>query len=224
MIVLAILLFAASLSCVSADDTADVDAVLEASQDDAPALEIQEDAVAEKDTANDSKANSSSKAFLIIDNDADKENVYISDLVIWSIGVLNAGPDTAENVNVYDQLPDGMEYVSHIATKGDFDPVTGIWNIGSLSIHDGIEYLDIVTKALTAGEKVNKANVTSDTYNLNENNSYEEEEIDVLSYSSAGKDSLSHYSANALYSTGNPIVLILISIIGIIFSFAVKDK
>ncbi|AMD18147.1 hypothetical protein TL18_09040 [Methanobrevibacter sp. YE315] len=161
--------------------------------------------------ANENTSDNSTGAFLILDNDADKENIYIGDYVTWILSVLNLGPDTAKNVKVTDQLPDGLEYTKHTTTKGVFNPETGIWDIGDLSINDGEVFLDIVTKALTAGEKVNKATLTSDTPNLNENGSYEEEEIDVLE---DDDDDDNDFTAKALtaHVTGNPIVLILLAL------------
>lgn len=143
-------------------------------------------------------------AYLVIDNDADKENIYVGDYVTWIIEAQNFGPQTAKNTRIHDNLPDGLKYISHTATKGTFDPNTGIWNIGDLSIEDGIVTLFIVTKAITTGEKVNEAYIVSDTVNLN-NESFEEEEIDVFE---EDDDFEKHVSAG-MYETGNPIFLIL---------------
>ena len=112
-------------------------------------------------------------------------------------------------------LPEGLEYVKYTATKGVFDSTTGIWDIGDLGIHDGIVKLFITAKALTVGEKVNKAFIFSDTPNLNDED-YEFEEIDVFDNSDDDSDSHDfdrHVSAKTgLYETGNPIFLFLMAI------------
>ena len=163
----------------------------------------------------ESKSDSQSQSYLILDNDADIENIYIGDYVTWIVSVINKGPDTAKNVKVYDQLPDGLKYVKHATTKGTFDPETGIWSIGNLTISDGEVFLNITTQALSVGEKINKAKVTSDTYNLNENESYEEEEIDVFEHE------VKAYAENSIvssYATGNPMALIVLSLFTILIT------
>ena len=95
---------------------------------------------------NEINSDSQPKSYLILDNDADIENIYIGDYVTWIVSVINNGPDTAKNVKVYDQLPDGLKYIKHTTTKGIFNPETGIWSIGDLSIIDGEVFLNITTK------------------------------------------------------------------------------
>ena len=228
-----------SLSCVNANDSNSTDVVLEVtddisqesnlelSDDNEDVLEITSDVNVLETTAdeeilssNESNGKTDSSAYLVLDNDANIENVYVGDYVVWIVSVINKGPDIAKNVKVYDQLPDGMEYIKHTATKGTFNPKTGIWNIGNLSAEDGEVFLNITVKALSVGEKINKANLTTDSINLN-NESYEEEEIDVLEPEDDDDDS--DNVAKSLYSTGNPLALVLISLF-IIFVTSIKSK
>ena len=228
-----------SLSCVNANDSNSTDVVLEVnddvsqesnlelSDDNEDVLEITSDVNVLETTAdeeilssNESNGKTDSSAYLVLDNDANIENVYVGDYVVWIVSVINNGPDVAKNVKVYDQLPDGMEYIKHTATKGTFNPKTGIWNIGNLSAEDGEVFLNITVKALSVGEKINKANLTTDSINLN-NESYEEEEIDVLEPEDDDNDS--DMVAKSLYSTGNPLALVLISLF-IIFVTSIKSK
>lgn len=160
--------------------------------------------------------------FLVLDNDADKENIKIGEQVTWEISVINTGNNTAKNVKVFDQLPEGLAYVSHTTTKGTFDPSTGIWDIGDLAVSDGEVYLYIVTKALTPGEKINKANLTTDSVNLNENESYEEEEIDVEDDDDDSDDDSSY--SNIIPKAGNPLALILLSMLCIFTTYFAKSK
>ncbi len=238
-IALMIMVSLLSLSCVNADDSNGTDMALELtdnvsqesnlelSDDNEDVLEITADenvleTAADEDilSSNESNGKTDSSAYLILDNDANIENVYVGDYVVWIVSVINKGPDIAKNVKVYDQLPDGMEYIKHTATKGTFNPKTGIWNIGNLSAEDGEVFLNITVKALSVGEKINKANLTTDSINLN-NESYEEEEIDVLEPEDDDNDS--DMVAKSLYSTGNPLALVLISLF-IIFVTSIKSK
>ena len=170
-------------------------------------------------SAGQNVAQSEPKSFLVLDNDADIENIYIGDHVTWIVSVINEGPDTAENVRVYDELPDGLIYVSHTTTKGTFDPETGIWSIRNLSVDDGEVFLYITTKAISVGEKINKATLTSDTCNLNENESFEEEEIDVFDHAVKAH---TVKSIASLKETGNPIALILLSLFAIFITYKSK--
>ena len=166
-----------------------------------------------------SKENTDSSSYLIIDNDADVENVYIGDYVTWVVSVINKGPGIAKNVKVFDQLPEGMKFINYTATKGTFDSKTGIWDIGDLEV-DQIETLSILTKALTPGEKINKANLTSDTNISNPDECYEEEEIDVLEKMDYSKKII--YS-NQLPCVGNPVLMLVLSLMSLLIINIKRD-
>lgn len=218
---LMVLIFLSCLSCVYAEDLNNTDDKLSL---DSTELENLETSHIENENvtilSSEPESNEHSQAYLVLDNDADKENICIGDYVTWTVSVINKGPDTAENVKVYDQLPDGLKYIKHTTTKGTFNPKTGIWDIGNLTISDGEVFLNIITQAVSVGEKINKATLTSDTYNLNSNESYEEEEIDVFEREI---QTVTKKSIDSKYSAGNPIALILISFFTI-FITSVKSK
>ncbi len=169
-----------------------------------------------------SSQNELSGAFLMIDNDAGTENVYVGELVTWTLTADNLGSDIAKNTKVYNQLPEGLQYLYHSSTKGVFDPQTGIWDIGDLKSEDGPVYLHITCKAITSGEKVNKAWITSDTKNLNIKD-YEEEEMDVLDYENEyeNHDNIKN-EVPILKSAGNPVFLILMCLFLIFTNVVVR--
>lgn len=216
-LILVTLLF--SLSAVNADDSIENQTVeiSEIVVDDTQDLNS-------NDLSNVSDSNNATvetSAYLVLDNDADKENIYLGDLVTWIITVQNFGPDISKNTQVRDELPDGLEYVSHTLTVGSFNPKTGIWDIGDLDVKDGEVALYITCKAISVGEKINKAWLTSDTPNLN-NETFEEEEIDVLDYDNYDNDNDVKKKVTGLKAAGNPIFLILMSLIIIFSGFVVK--
>ncbi len=216
-LILVTLLF--SLSAVNADDSIENQTVeiSEIVVDDTQDLNS-------NDLSNVSDSNNATvetSAYLVLDNDADKENIYLGDLVTWIITVQNFGPDISKNTQVRDELPDGLEYVSHTLTVGSFNPETGIWDIGDLDVKDGEVALYITCKAISVGEKINKAWLTSDTPNLN-NETFEEEEIDVLDYDNYDNDNDVKKKVTGLKAAGNPIFLILMSLIIIFSGFVVK--
>lgn len=220
-LILVTLLF--SLSAVSADESIENQTVeiSEIGVDDTQDLNSN-DLSNVTDSNNDTLETS---AYLVLDNDADKENIYLGDLVTWIIAVQNFGPDISKNTQVHDELPDGLEYVSHTLTRGSFNPETGIWDIGDLDVKDGEVTLYITCKAVSVGEKINKAWLTSDTHNLN-NKTFEEEEIDVLDHDDDNDDDDKDVEKKitGLKNVGNPIFLILMSLIMVFSGFAVKRK
>lgn len=233
-IILIFLISLSCLSCVNADNLKESDLGLneeyeqnlEVDADSNDTLSQNEEDLLNSESnddtsTNESASNEDAQAYLILDNDADKENIYIGDYVTWIVSVINNGPDTAKNVRVLDELPDGLEYIKHIVTKGIFSPETGIWNIGDLAVKDGEVFLNITTKALTAGEKINKANLTSDTYNLNANESYEEEEIDVFEHEAKA---FITQTIDSNKNTGNPIALIVLSLFAILITSIKSNK
>ncbi len=163
-------------------------------------------------SAESNATQNSSGAYLVLDNDADKENVHVGDYVTWILKAKNLGPDVAKNVKIYDKLPDGLKYIKYETTKGTFDPATGIWNIGDLTVDEGIVTLYIITQALTVGEKINEAYITSDTLNLN-NETYEEEEIDVLPDDDSQISGFVKHASAKMHETGNPLFLVMVSIL-----------
>lgn len=212
--VLIVLIFAIiiSIGSVSAADT-------NATKIDQIGLSSNEEIISTDSSVNESSdfvsssnsTNVKSEAYLVLDNDADKENIYVGDLITWIVSVQNYGPDVSKNTQVHDELPEGLQYLYHSATKGVFNPSTGIWSIGDLTVEDGEVFLNITCKALTSGKKINKANLTSDTSNLN-NESYEEEEIDVFDY----EDNNNHLKQSypTIKKAGNPLFLILVALLG----------
>lgn len=157
-------------------------------------------------------SNITKSAYLVLDNDADNENIHVGDYVTWTVSVQNLGPDIAQNTKVYDELPEGLQYCYHKLTKGVFNPQTGIWDIGDLKVEDGEVVLNITCIAVTAGEKINKVWLTSDTLNLNDE-TFEEEEIDVLEFDYDTDKNVKKEIIDR-NSTGNPIFLILMTLFG----------
>ena len=97
-------------------------------------------------------------ADLILIKDVNKDKVKVGDKVVFSIVVINLGPDTAVNTRAYDVLPDGMKLISFKVSRGTYDPVTGIWTIGDLANQSTV-ILTIVAEALKEGVVVNEVYV-----------------------------------------------------------------
>ncbi|WP_405314841.1 DUF11 domain-containing protein [Methanobrevibacter sp.] len=230
IVILFILIGLSSLACVSAldldsatdnltnHDAHNIEAAVEPGNGEMLGKENDTVVMAsESQASNLSSKDSTSSAYLVIDNDADKENIVIGDYVTWTISVLNRGPGNAKNVKVFDKLPDGLKYVTHKTTQGTFNPKTGIWNIGDI-LNGNEVFLYITTLAVSAGEKINKANLTSESVNLN-NETYESEEIDV--FDNPGREHAKHH-ADSMRPAGNPIGLILLSLLACFITYFKK--
>ena len=72
---------------------------------------------------------------LVTTKTVDKSNPNQGDIVQFTITVVNNGPSTATGVNLTDNLPAGLAYVSHVATGGTNNTYSGgLWNIGNINI------------------------------------------------------------------------------------------
>ncbi|UPZ17966.1 PKD domain-containing protein [Flavobacterium humidisoli] len=72
---------------------------------------------------------------LVTTKTVDKSNPNKGDIVQYTITVVNNGPSTATGVNLTDNLPAGLVYVSHVAAGGTINMYAGgVWNIGNINI------------------------------------------------------------------------------------------
>jgi uncharacterized repeat protein (TIGR01451 family) len=89
----------------------------------------------------------------------------------YQLTVDNAGPSTATNVVVVDELPDDVDFVSAVASAGTFTAVAGTvtWNLGNVAPADPARTLDITVFVHpdATSPLVNNANVTSTTSDPN---------------------------------------------------------
>ncbi|MDI9618441.1 hypothetical protein, partial [Methanothermobacter sp.] len=113
-----------------------------------------------------------------IDKNASNESPNYDDTIVYYIKVKNKGPDPAANVNVSDKLPAGLIYVTHLASRGIYDPVVGSWIIGNLNPLETVT-LNITVRVNVTGTIVNDANVTSSTTDINTSNNNDSTTIRV---------------------------------------------
>jgi len=69
--------------------------------------------------------------------------------LVFTITVLNSGPDGATNVKVTDQLPTGFTYLSRSPSQGTYNNVSGLWTIGSMA--NGASVTLAITVKLNTG-------------------------------------------------------------------------
>ncbi|MGQ0721136.1 MAG: FlgD immunoglobulin-like domain containing protein [Candidatus Eiseniibacteriota bacterium] len=54
--------------------------------------------------------------------------------IVYTVTVANAGPDAASGVVVGDSLPEGVTFLSALATHGAYASGTGLWTVGALGV------------------------------------------------------------------------------------------
>ena len=141
--------------------------------------------------------------------------VYATDgnKVTWGLYVVNNGPDKAVNARVIDVLPKTLQYISSVVSKGYYDVNTGIWFIGDME--NGEEAVMILeTIALTTGLITNEANVTSDTFDSDMSNNYDNETVVINEVPETPKQPKVEL-VNATPATGNPLIMILLALIAL---------
>jgi uncharacterized repeat protein (TIGR01451 family) len=114
-----------------------------------------------KSTANATVEMIPLEADITLSKKVDKDKPQVGEIVEYTVGVKNAGPDVAYDVVVTDKLPDGLEYVSDNST-GTYQKSNGTWTIGDLKKGETKE-LKIKAKVLVSKTIINIANVTTST-------------------------------------------------------------
>jgi uncharacterized repeat protein (TIGR01451 family) len=78
----------------------------------------------------------------------------------YTIGVHNAGPDTATGVVLTEQMPAGSTVLTSSVTQGAYDPATGIWTVGTVPVN-GSAFLTVNVQLTGPGPHTNIAQITS---------------------------------------------------------------
>lgn len=89
----------------------------------------------------------------------DNPTPFAGGQVVFTIKVTNSGPNAATNVVANDLLDPDFNYISHIASQGTYDNISGIWNAGTLT-NGGVATLTITATVVFAGTHSNSVNVS----------------------------------------------------------------
>ncbi|WP_407379544.1 hypothetical protein, partial [Methanobrevibacter sp.] len=131
----------------------------------------------------DSSNNDANKSFAVnpsadleISKMVNNTSPNYNDLVKWTITVRNNGPDKANEIDILDMLPDGLEFVSYNASKGFYSD--GQWKFCCLEVGE-VQNLEITTRVKAVGEIKNIATATAKEYDFNPNNNMGESSVNV---------------------------------------------
>lgn len=105
-------------------------------------------------------------------------NPNYNDLIKWTIIVSNNGPNMATGVIVNDLLPKSVEYISSYLSKGFYNLVNGIWDVGNLNAGEKLQ-LNIVFKIVKTGDITNVVNVKGNEKDSNLTNNHFEKSVYV---------------------------------------------
>lgn len=105
-------------------------------------------------------------------------NPNYNDLIKWTIIVSNNGSNMATGVIVNDLLPKSVEYISSYLSKGFYNPVNGIWDVGNLNAGEKLQ-LNIVSKIVKTGDITNVVNVKGNEKDSNLTNNHFEKSVYV---------------------------------------------
>ena len=165
---------------------------------------------------------------------ADKSEIYVGDNIVYTVTVINNGPSDAINTIANILIPNALSIFSYNATKGTFDITSGNWSIGNLTNGEKV-VLTFVAKALNEGNSTVYVNVTSETFEVIMENNYDNVTVKVLKKAAPiGPDKQVHPDGSSsdnecgksvnLPNTGNPLVILLLCILSVIFVGSRKRK
>ena len=165
---------------------------------------------------------------------ADKSEIYVGDNIVYTVTVINNGPSDAINTIANILIPNALSILSYNATKGTFDITSGNWSIGNLTNGETV-VLTFVAKALNEGNSTVYVNVTSETFEVIMENNYDNVTVKVLKKAAPiGPDKQVHPDGSSsdnecgksvnLPNTGNPLVMLLLCILSVIFVGSRKRK
>ena len=165
---------------------------------------------------------------------ADKSEIYVGDNIVYTVTVINNGPSDAINTIANILIPNALSILSYNATKGTFDITSGNWSIGNLTNGEKV-VLTFVAKALNEGNSTVYVNVTSETFEVIMENNYDNVTVKVLKKAAPigpdkpvhpdGSSSDNEYGKSVnLLNTGNPLVILLLCILSVIFVGSRKRK
>jgi len=118
------------------------------------------------------------QADLAITKTVDDATPNVGDDVTFTITVTNNGPDEATGVQITDELPAGLTYVSD-NSGGDYDNTSGVWTVGTIA-NAGTATLEITATVTEAAlpSADNIATITdSDQYDPDETNNTDNQEV-----------------------------------------------
>ena len=156
--------------------------------------------------------------------DSNKQVLKVGDEFIWTITVINYGPNVAINTVVTYYVTGDVKFIKYAASKGTVDPSRGIWKIGDLDMGEQVT-LKLVYKALGTGIARIYANTSCDLPEISMANNNDTSVVKIIPNETNPKnktdivknESTSSSNPLTVYQTGNPIALVILALLSVVF-------
>jgi len=106
---------------------------------------------------------------LSILKEVDNSTPIEGDEIEFTVSVTNPGEFIATGIQVTDQLPSGITYISHTVSQGTYNISNGVWNIGTLAEGDTTTVTLTVTATVNSGTLGSTITNSASITGLNEN-------------------------------------------------------
>lgn len=144
------------------------------------AIKIKHDATANINVTYDDGEEEEEYSDIFVTKTVDQFIADVGDEIVYTITVSNNGPDDASGVVVNDLLPLEMEYVSHIASQGTYDKISGVWDIDHLANESYVTLqIKVKPKAGAAGETLTNTASLTDLDQINSITDNDTDSVDV---------------------------------------------
>jgi uncharacterized repeat protein (TIGR01451 family) len=100
------------------------------------------------------------QANLMIMKSVSNPTPNVGDMITFTVTLTNSGSSNATNVQVTDQLPSGLTFVSSTPSQGTYNSTTGVWTVGTVDTVNP-QTLQLLATVATASPKTNTATVTA---------------------------------------------------------------
>ena len=156
-----------------------------------------------------------SKADLVIAKTVSTTKAYVGDTIVYTITIANRGTTDATGVLVYEDLLDGLKYLSDDG-NGQYNFNTGIWNIGTLSAGE-TRVLNIVVQVTKAGNITNFVIVDCDQEIVDPDLSNDNVTVEVVEHEKPIENASDNEPAKQIKAdsktTGNPFVMLVMALL-----------
>ena len=151
----------------------------------------------------------------------DVTKVTVGDNVVFTVTVVNNGPDTAINTCAYINLPYGLDILGFEPSVGIFNPVSRIWYIGDLASGAKVTML-LKTKASISGILFVDAFALSNCHESDYSNNNDTAVVEVVEPVNPEPGNNTNPESpedipesSTMPAAGNPLVMILLSLLAI---------
>ncbi len=134
-------------------------------------------------------ANPPDQADLQIGMEVDNSTPLENEPLIFTLRVINNGPNPVTSVQVTDLLPAGFSYVSSAPSQGTYNDATGIWDIGAMAVtNEQTLTLTATTDPGTGGTTLTNNTHISSSSEADPDPSNDSDSVEVNVQATAGSD------------------------------------